>query len=498
MNPAVELRNISRRFGTLIALDDVSVSFRAGTIHGLLGENGAGKSTLMNVLYGLLEADAGEILLEGKAARITSPHVALSHGIGMVHQHFMLAGAMTVLDNILLGDRRLEQSLNRSAAAKTIVELADGLGLPVRPAARIDELSVGEQQRVEILKALYRDVRVLVLDEPTAVLAPAEVDQLFSAVQRLRSQGKTIIFISHKLGEIKRICDDLTVLRRGRVVFEGRAAEVTAQDISREMVGHDVEPVRLNRDAGHSRLSSSTLLEIQSLSTDGLRDVSLNVAAGEIVGIAGVDGNGQQPLAEAILGLRELTAGSIVFDSRDITSLSSIARFERGMAHIPNDRGREGLIGEMSIAENLALKHAPSRLGLLPWRSIRRNAGELMKTFNIRASSPSTPVRQLSGGNQQKVVLARELAIRPPKLVIAMNPVRGLDVAATQFVYEQLLAVRARGGSVLLISSELDELLALCDRIGVLLSGELKMSDFPRSSATEIGRMMTGASAGAG
>jgi ABC-type uncharacterized transport system ATPase subunit len=492
MSDAVELRNISRRFGKLMALDQVSLRFAQGSIHGLLGENGAGKSTLMNVLYGLLQPDGGEILLEGKRARISSPQAALSQGIGMVHQHFMLAGAMTVLDNILLGDRRAGRWLDRSTAAKTILKLSSRLGLPVRPAARIDDLSVGEQQRVEILKALYREVRVLILDEPTAVLTPAEIDQLFTAVERLAADGKTIIFISHKLGEIKRICNEVTVLRRGRIVFGGRVSEVSTREISRQMVGFDIEATRLDRKEGSAPRDARALLSINAVSTPGLRDVSLRISAGEILGVAGVDGNGQQQLAEVIIGLCDVAKGIVNFDSHDITTSSSMERFNLGLAHIPNDRGREGLIGAMSITENLALKHAPRRMGILKWPKVQRTARELMAAFDIRATSPSTRVRQLSGGNQQKVLLARELAIRAPRLVVAMNPVRGLDVAATQFVYQQLLAVRANGGAVLLISSELDELLALCDRIGVLLNGRFTMSDFPRDGAAEIGRMMTG------
>jgi simple sugar transport system ATP-binding protein len=497
MPPVVELRGICKRFAHLTALDGVSLSIAPGTVHGLLGENGAGKTTLMNVLYGLIDPDAGALLVEGRPARIRNPRDALRAGVGMVHQHFMLAGAMTVLDNVLLGDRRVAQFLHRADAASELKALSIRLGLPVDPFARISDLSVGQQQRVEILKALYRDVRVLILDEPTAVLTPAESDQLFAAVDRLRGEGKSIVFISHKLGEIKRICDELTVLRRGKVVFAGKAAGVSSGEISRHMIGRDVTPVRrvgdvAESDTGRAAQPRNTV-ELTSISTDPLREVSLEVRAGEIVGIAGVDGNGQQELAEVILGLRPIESGRILFDGKDVTSPGSVERKVPGIAHIPNDRKREGLVGSMSVAENIALQHSLSRAGIMPWRSIRRTADALIRQFDVRAGSADALVDTLSGGNQQKVILARELGISPPRLVVAMNPARGLDVAATRFVHERLLAVRAGGGAVLLISGELDELLAMCDRIGVLYNGRLTMSDFPRDGFAEIGRLMTGA-----
>lgn len=497
MNPAVELRNIRKRFGDVTALDHVSVSILPGRVHGLLGENGAGKSTLMNVLYGLLRPDGGDIVITARPANIRSPQDALAAGVGMVHQHFMLAGAMTVLDNVLLGDRRAKQWLDRATAGDKLAELSTRLGLPIDPAARIADLSVGQQQRVEILKALYRDVRVLILDEPTAVLTPAETNQLFAAVDQLRSAGKSVVFISHKLGEIKRICDDLTVLRRGRVVFQGLASGVSSDELSRHMIGRDVAPIRLNRDAASNTSSDpdSITLELDSLSSRPLRDISLRIRPGEILGIAGVDGNGQQELAEAILGLRGIDAGRVLFRGQDIGRFPSDERSNLGIAHIPNDRKREGLIASMTVTENLALKHPFSRFGIMKWSTVRRAANDLIRKFDVRTPSADAPVGTLSGGNQQKLILARELAIAAPKLVIAMNPARGLDVAATNFVYEQLLTCRARGGAVLLINSELDELLALCDRIGVLYGGRFTMSDFPRDGFAEIGRMMTGAAA---
>jgi simple sugar transport system ATP-binding protein len=500
MPAAVELQSIRKQFGSLLALDGVSLTLRPGRVHGLLGENGAGKSTLMNVLYGLLRPDAGAILLRGNPRQIRSPQAALAAGIGMVHQHFMLAGAMSVLDNVLLGDRRAGQWLDRPAAAAKLAELSRRLGLPVDVRARIADLSVGQQQRVEILKALYRDVSVLILDEPTAVLTPIETEQLFAAVDHLRVEGRSVVFISHKLSEVLRICDDLTILRRGCVVFDGPAAGVSAQELSRHMVGRDVVPVRLDRSMSAPIANDAPALAIESLTAPPLHDVTLDVRNGEILGVAGVDGNGQQELAECIAGLRPVRRGRVLLAGADVTPLPPRQRFRLGLAHVPNDRKAEGLVGSMSIAENLALKgHAArpfSRAGLLAWASIRRTARDLVARFDVRTPSIHTPVASLSGGNQQKVILARELAITQPSVVLAMNPVRGLDVAATNFVYERLLEVRSRGGAVLLISSELDELLALCDRIGVLYNGRFTMSDFPRDGAAEqIGRLMTGAAA---
>jgi simple sugar transport system ATP-binding protein len=496
---AVELLDIRKQFGSVQALDRVSMTLRPGRVHGLLGENGAGKSTLMNILYGLLRPDSGRVLLSGKPTTIRSPHAALGAGIGMVHQHFMLAGAMTVLDNVLLGDRRAPQWLDRSAAAARLRQLSQRLGLTVDPFARISELSVGQQQRVEILKALFRDVKVLILDEPTAVLTPSETQQLFAAVDRLRGEGRSIVFISHKLAEVLQICDDLTILRRGRVVFDGPAAGVSAEELSRHMVGRDIEPIRRAAPVPEARGGGPACLSVHSLTAPPLHDASFDLHPGEILGVAGVDGNGQQELAESIAGLRPIRSGRILLSGADITRASSADRFRLGLAHIPNDRKREGLVGSMSIAENIALKRHANRpfahpLGILSWRSIRRTARDLVARYDVRTPSIHAPAATLSGGNQQKLILARELALSEPRLILAMNPVRGLDIAATHFVYEQLLAVRARGGAVLLISSELDELLALCDRIGVLYNGRFSMSDFPRDGAAErIGHMMTGA-----
>jgi simple sugar transport system ATP-binding protein len=509
----LEMAGVGKRFGDLVALDGVSLKIRPASVHGVLGENGAGKSTLMNVAYGLIRPDTGRLSVCGREVRFRSPRDAIASGVGMVHQHFMLAGAMTVLDNVLLGDRRVGRVLKRREAAERLVALGAGLGLAVEPGRRVEELSVGEQQRVEILKALWREVRVLILDEPTAVLTPGEVEQLFGAVERLRAEGRGVVFISHKLGEVRRICDEVTVLRRGRVVWEGDARRVSAEELAREMVGREVGRVTREAAVGEGIAAGSEersaqrnlreelpsaprALALEGVSVEGLDEVWLGVAAGEIVGIAGVDGNGQQQLAEAVVGLRRPSAGKVWLAGKDVSAVGLEARVALGVAHVPNDRKSEGLVTTMSVAENVVLKaygRRPFALGgVMSWRRVRGVARELAGRFDVRATSVEVPVGTLSGGNQQKVVLARELAMREPKLIVAMNPVRGLDVAATNFVYERLLEARAKGAGVLLISSELDELLALCDRIGVLLGGRLTMTQFPRVGREEIGRLMAG------
>ena len=507
----LELLNMHKRFGALTALDGVSVRLAGGRVHGLLGENGAGKSTLMNIAYGLTRPDSGQLLIDAKEVNFKSPADAIASRVGMVHQHFMLAGAMSVLDNVLLGDRRCGQILNRRKAADKLAAMADRLGLAVDPWARVERLSVGQQQRVEILKALWRDARVLILDEPTAVLTPAEAEQLFGAMERLRGEGRSVVFISHKLGEVMRICDDLTVLRRGRVVWEGNAKEVSAEELARQMVGRTVEIVsRTDRSPGEAqeaerqqrpgqtRMSTPPKGELllEQVVADGLVDVSFSLAPGEILGIAGVDGNGQQELAEVVVGLRRISTGQISFHGQDISALSFKARLQMGIAHIPNDRKREALVPAMSITENLILKRHDrppfSRTGVISWSAAAGVARELCGRFDIRAASTDAPVGTLSGGNQQKVVLARELAMADPRLIVAMNPVRGLDVAAANFVYQRLLERRAAGSAILLISSELDELLALCDRIAVLYAGRLTMTQFPETGRDEIGGLMAG------
>jgi simple sugar transport system ATP-binding protein len=493
--PTIELRNIVKRFGEVTAVDGVSLTLAPGSVHGVLGENGAGKTTLMNILYGMVRPDGGEVRIDGHEVEIRSPRDAIKHGIGMVHQHFMLARAMTVLDNVLLGDRRAGMFLNRAAAAQRLIELAKGLNLELDPHERIEDLSVGQQQRVEILKALWRDASLLILDEPTAVLTPLEAEQLFAAVRLLRKVGKSIVFISHKLREVLAICDRLTVLRAGSVAWEGAAKGATESQLASIMIGEKMEDSTISLAPVPSDDDAVTRLRIRDLTAPGLTAINLDIKS-EIVGIAGVDGNGQQELAEALIGLRKLTAGQILFEEKDITQLDAPNRFDLGLAHIPNDRKREGLVPSMSITHNLILKQHRrrpfSRMGLMHWRRIRDRAGYLAGTFDIRARSINSPISTLSGGNQQKVVLARELGLAQPKLIIAMNPTRGLDIAATRFVHDQLLAHRSRGAGILLISSELDEVVKLSDRIAVLYRGKLTMTRFPADGVDKIARLMTG------
>jgi general nucleoside transport system ATP-binding protein len=492
--PTIELQHIIKNFGSVRAVNDVSLTIAAGTVHGVLGENGAGKTTLMNILYGMMQRDGGDIRIDGRPVNIVSPRDAIAHGIGMVHQHFMLAGAMSMLDNVLLGDRREGFLLDRPSAAGRLEELAKDLNLEVHLAAAVEELSVGQQQRVEILKALWRDVSLLILDEPTAVLTPQEAEQLFVAVRRLRSRGKSIVFISHKLREVLGICDRLTVLRGGRVAWEGSSNDASEQRLASIMVGEQFAPASAKSPVG-SASADAPILRINNITAPGLNSISFDLG-NEILGIAGVDGNGQQELAEAIVGLRSLDDGQILLMGQNISQLDARQRFVHGIAHIPNDRKREGLIASMGIGENLVLKQHSSppfsRRGIMNWRRVRQSAASLVEQFDIRTSALDTAISTLSGGNQQKVVLARELGLTQPKVIIAMNPTRGLDVAATRFVHEQLLAHRSRGAAILLISSELEEILQLSDRVGVLYRGRLTMSDFPQDGAERIGRLMMG------
>lgn len=493
---AIDLIDIHKRFGPATALDGVSLRLERGSVHGLLGENGAGKTTIMNVLYGLVRPDSGRIQIDGRPVAIHSPADAITRGIGMVHQHFMLAGQLTVLDNVLLGDRRQGQFLSRRHASRRLVELAGSLGWEIDPAARIERLSVGQQQRVEILKALYRDIDLLIFDEPTAVLTPQETDNLLSAMSRLRDAGKAVVFISHKLAEVQRICDRLTILRRGRVTWEGPAT-ASADELAARMVGEEYrqrEQVRLPMNEKRAETNES-IFRIESARTAGLAELSLSVGP-EIVGIAGVDGNGQQELAELLVGLRPAAAGRIMLHGEDVTALGLAARNRLGIAHIPNDRKLEALVPSMSIAQNIALKHHGrrpfSRSGIMNWARVHQSATQLAGLFDVRAASIDAPASSLSGGNQQKVVLARELALVKPRVIIAMNPTRGLDIAATHFVHERLLDHRNAGCAVIVISSELDELLAICDRLAVLYRGRLTETNFPHTDTSEIGRLMAG------
>jgi ABC-type uncharacterized transport system ATPase subunit len=501
--PLLELRAITKRFPGVLANDDVNFDLRRSEVHALLGENGAGKSTLMNILYGLYTPDTGEIMLEGKHIDLGSTKAAIEHGIGMVHQHFMLIPVMTVAENIVLATepRHLGVLLDYDAARKRVRELSERYGLAVDPDARIDRITVGQQQRVEILKALYRGADILILDEPTAVLTPQEAQELFEIIRSLKSQGKSIIFISHKLNEVLDIADRITTLRRGVVVDTVPAAGATEEGLARMMVGREVL-LRVDKHAGHP---GDPLLEVENLSViddrglEAVRDVSFQVRGGEIVGLAGVDANGQSELIDAIAGLRHVAAGRIVVDGHDLTHANAKEAIDTGVGHIPEDRHRRGLILPFALTENIALHSYRSRpnshYGLLNLAAMTERARRLLKEFDVRGGQPTTPAGSLSGGNQQKVVLAREID-GDPKVLIAAQPTRGLDVGAIEFVHRRLVEQRDAGRAVLLVSLELEEILSLSDRILVIYEGRIVGEFPPTATEEELGFAMTGGTRG--
>jgi simple sugar transport system ATP-binding protein len=497
--PLLELRGITKRFPGIVANDRVDFDLRRREVHALLGENGAGKSTLMNILYGLYKPDEGEILLKGKRAEIHSPKDAIELGIGMVHQHFMLIPVMTVAENIVLGTEPVRNGVfvDADAARERVRVQSATFKLAVNPDARIENISVGQQQRVEILKALYRNADILILDEPTAVLTPQEALELFAILENLRQEGLSIIFISHKLGEVLRIADRITVLRRGQAVGTVPREGATPEELAKMMVGRDV----LLRVDKRPSEPGETLLEVEDLHVTDVRElaavrgVSFSVRAGEIVGIAGVDGNGQTELIDAIAGLRKPASGRIAVEGRDVTGESANEILDAGLGHIPEDRQRRGLVLDFSLAENLALhdfdKPPASRFGwLFPSRLIER-ARRLLREFDVRGGGPPTPAASLSGGNQQKVVVAREVS-RNPRVLVAAQPTRGLDVGAIEFVHRRLVQERDNGRAILLVSFELDEILSLSDRILVLYEGQIVGEYLPDVSEEELGIAMTG------
>ena len=496
---ALELKGITKRFPGVLANDRVDFDLRQGEVHALLGENGAGKSTLMNVVYGLYHPDEGEILVDGKPITLGSPREAIEHGIGMVHQHFMLIPVMTVAENIVLASEptRAGVLLDLDAAEKRVAELSRQFGLAVDPRAVVQGITVGQQQRVEILKALFRGADILILDEPTAVLTPQEAQELFEIIESLRSQGKSIIFISHKLNEVLQVADRITVLRRGKKIETVDAAGATEAELARMMVGREVL-LRVDKKPATPAEPELVVEDMHVFDDRGLeavRGVSFDVRAGEIVGIAGVDGNGQTELIDAIAGLRRVATGRIVISGRDVTHANPKDSLDAGLGHIPEDRQRRGLVLEFALAENLALHdydHEPySRLGwLFPRRMIAR-ARRILKDFDVRGGGPQTPARALSGGNQQKVVVAREVS-RDPNVLIAAQPTRGLDVGAIEYVHRRLVEQRDQGKAVLLVSLELDEILSLSDRILVIYEGEIVGEHGTDVSEEEIGLEMLG------
>jgi ABC-type uncharacterized transport system ATPase subunit len=495
----LELRGITKRFPGVLANDNVNFDLRSGEVHALLGENGAGKSTLMNILYGLYTPDEGEILLRGKPIELGSTKAAIEHGIGMVHQHFMLIPVMTVAENIVLAiePRRGGVLLDYDAARKRVRELSERYGLLVDPDARVDRISVGQQQRVEILKALYRGAEILILDEPTAVLTPQEAKELFEILESLKSQGKSIIFISHKLNEVLEVADRITTLRRGVVVDTIPAAGATEESLARMMVGREVL-LRVEKKPGHA---GDPLLEVEDLTViddrglETVRGVSFAVRGGEILGLAGVDANGQSELIDAIAGLRAVKSGRIVVDGHDLTHARAKEALDAGIGHIPEDRHLRGLVLPFSLTENLALhayRKAPnSKRGFLNLGAMTARARKLLKEFDVRGGTPTTPASALSGGNQQKVVLAREID-GDPKVLIAAQPTRGLDVGAIEFVHGRLLEQRDAGRAVFLVSLELEEILSLSDRILVIYEGQIAGEFPPTATEEELGLAMTG------
>ncbi len=497
--PVLELRGITKRFPGIVANDGVDFDLRKGEVHALLGENGAGKSTLMNVLYGLYRPDEGEILINGKLAELGSPKASIENGVGMVHQHFMLIPVMTVAENIVLAIEPVHNGvlLDYDAAAKRVEEISTRFGLAVDPRAYVQDITVGQQQRVEILKALYRGADILVLDEPTAVLTPQEAQELFTIVKSLTDQGKSIIFISHKLNEVAEIADRITVLRRGKKIETLPAAGATEEGLARLMVGREV---LLRVDKGVST-PAAPLLQVEGLTVvddrgiTKVKDVSFQVRGGEIVAIAGVDGNGQTELIDGLTGLRRVAAGSIRVGDEDVTNESCRDCLDAGLGHIPEDRQHRGLVLDFSIAENIALHdydHPPaSRFGWLYPKRVIEKAAKLIEEFDVRGGGPQTPAGGLSGGNQQKVILAREID-RNPKVLIAAQPTRGLDVGAIEFVHRRLVEERDEGRGILLVSLELEEILSLSDRILVMFEGEIVGEFPPTATEEELGVAMTG------
>ncbi|MCK6471667.1 MAG: ABC transporter ATP-binding protein [Planctomycetes bacterium] len=503
--PALHCDGIVKRFGATTALDGATLSVAAGTVHALVGENGAGKSTLMNVVSGLLRPDEGRVEIFGAAARFGSPLDAAAAGIGMVHQHFLLAGALTVAENVALGLRGspFGWRFDRRAAEERIEKLAAETGLYVDPQARVDDLSVGLRQRVEILKALARGARILLLDEPTAVLAPSEVRSLFGTLQKLRAEGRTIVCITHKLDEVFRLAGAVTVLRRGRTVFAGPLSGIDAEDLAQKMVGEaaTAPPKAMPREPGPVVLRAKDLTVPAEQGT-GLREAAFELRGGEILGVAGVEGNGQEELAAALAGLLAIAPpGRVELCGEEITRWSVRARTEAGLALIPADRQHEGLVLELTLAENLVLREVFSRQRaalhrgpFLDHARIEAHAHERLGAFGVVPPDPRLPAGSLSGGNQQKVVAARELS-GAPRAILACNPTRGLDIAAAAAVHERLRAAAASGAGVLLVSSDLDEILLLSDSIAVLYGGRLRVLGARAAGLDKeaVGRAMVGA-----
>ena len=500
---AIEMRHISKAWPGVVANDDVSLSVRQGEIHALVGENGAGKTTLMNILYGLVRPNSGEIAINGQPAHITGPRDAIRLSIGMVHQHFMLIPPLRVAENIVLGYEPggTYSPYQADQARERIAKISEQYGLHIDPDAVTGQLSVGQQQRVEILKVLYRGAQILILDEPTGVLTPQETQELFLVLRGLVAQGKTIIFITHKLREVLELSDRVTVLRRGRVAGHLITRETSQEEIARLMVGREVllRVEKAPANPGAVLLSVENITANSERGLSALRGVSLEVRAGEILGIAGVEGNGQSELVEVITGLRKATGGKVLLRGQPITNLSARQIRLDGLAHIPEDRRESGLVLAYSIKDNLILgrqrwKSFSIRGLLLRLREILSWAVRLIHEFDIRAPGPAALARSLSGGNQQKIIVARELSAEP-KVLVASQPTRGVDIGAIEFIHRRLIEQRDAGAAILLVSAELDEIRSLSDRIAVMYEGRIVGIESPEVSEERLGLMMAGASA---
>ncbi|MBZ2039525.1 heme ABC exporter, ATP-binding protein CcmA [Streptococcus sanguinis] len=495
----IEMREITKIFGEFVANDKINLELRKGEIHALLGENGAGKSTLMNMLAGLLEPTSGEIVVNGKSVKLDSPSKAASIGIGMVHQHFMLVEAFTVAENIILGSEITKNGvLDLKSATKEIKELSEKYGLAVDPSAKVEDISVGAQQRVEILKTLYRGADILIFDEPTAVLTPAEIDELMKIMKNLVKEGKSIILITHKLDEIRAVSDRVTVIRRGKSIETVEIAGATNQDLAEMMVGRAVSFKTAKEPANPQEtvLSIKDLVVEENRGVPAVKGLSLDVRAGEIVGIAGIDGNGQTELIQAITGLRKASSGEITIKNQSIIGKQPRQITEMKVSHVPEDRHRDGLVLAMSISENIALqtyyKEPLSKNGILNYGNIYSYARKLMDEFDVRAASEYVPASALSGGNQQKAIIAREVD-RDPDLLIVSQPTRGLDVGAIEYIHKRLIEARTQGKAVLVVSFELDEILNVSDRIAVIHDGKIQGIVTPEeTNKQELGILMAG------
>ena len=507
MASAVHLDGITKRFPGVVANDDVDLEVDRGTVHALLGENGAGKTTLMNVLYGLYEPTSGEVKIDGETRAFGSPGDAIDAGIGMIHQHFMLVDPMTVTENVTLGNEPRKWgglAVDRAGSREAVVELADRYGFDIDPDARIEDVSVGEQQRVEILKALYRGADTLILDEPTAVLTPQEVDELFEVLDELTAQGKTIIFITHKLGEAMRAADGISVLRDGRKVGTVDADATTQEELAELMVGREVllDVNHGTAETGDVVASAADVVVDDDRGVRAVDGVSFEVRGGEVFGIAGVDGNGQSELVEAVTGLRPPDAGEIRFRGEDVTDASRRERIEDGMAYVPEDRQERGLVMEFDLVENglLGSQHGGDLTanGRIDWPKTRGHAEAIIDEYDVRPPDADAEAEALSGGNQQKFIVGREFE-RDPELVVASHPTRGVDIGSIEFIHERLLELRSQGVAILLVSSKLEEVQGLADRLAVLYEGEfIGVVDPEETTEEELGLLMAGERPGGG